>query len=232
MHRKIPKDKMFRKLRPVFDTTNEIIRCKGRAQALLARYNLDALILFPPDHYVTTVLLRKFHRRVGHMGLNAHGHTRSMRELSESQLDGFQWDPRELTYPTAKDRGSILGHRYRPGRPIQRIGKWPVIRDRPKPGEPEPESEENESSDESDEETPENGDTPAQKTKKKAKNRPKFAIDGWRIVKLYSMLHRKSGSDFSVQNHLVAGQTNWSLCFWKKAAGWRNWFTFRSKNWE
>ncbi len=34
---------------------------------------------------------------------------------------------------------------------------------------------------------------------------------------MYSIPHRNSDSDFSVQNHLVAGQINSSLCVWKKA---------------
>jgi hypothetical protein len=95
----------------VFDTTNRVIRCRGRAQALLARYSLDALILLPPDHYLTTVLLRKLHRQVGHMGMNAmtmevrneiilaaqtlsksdqgQGHTRPTRKMSEGQRNGL-----------------------------------------------------------------------------------------------------------------------------------------------
>jgi hypothetical protein len=69
INQETPTEKLFNKLRPRFDTTNRVIRCVGRQQALLAHYKEDALVLLPPDHYLSTVLIRDIHKRVGHLGM-------------------------------------------------------------------------------------------------------------------------------------------------------------------
>ncbi len=60
------------KVRPIFDTTNMIIRCVGRQQAMFSHQKILPLILLPPDHQVTKLIIWDLHKHEsGHLkGLN------------------------------------------------------------------------------------------------------------------------------------------------------------------
>lgn len=54
--------KSLEKLRPIFDTTNMIIRCVGRPEAMFSHQKILLHILFPPDHRVTKLIIWDLHK--------------------------------------------------------------------------------------------------------------------------------------------------------------------------
>jgi len=70
LNQEAPPNMLLKKLRPRYDTTNRVIRCVGRQQALLAHHKEEALVLLPPDHYLSTILIRDLHRKPSHLGMS------------------------------------------------------------------------------------------------------------------------------------------------------------------
>jgi hypothetical protein len=60
-HKKPPR-KIFYKLKPHYEAVNKVIRCTSRQKQYLTYQEQDALVLLPPEHYLTEVLFREIHQ--------------------------------------------------------------------------------------------------------------------------------------------------------------------------